>query len=621
MPPAFSALLLTLVGSVAMAQTPARDPRPAGAAPPTGTASISGTVVVAGSGQPARRARVNLSSSEPRVSFTKATDEEGRFAFVNLPAGKYSLSASKPGHVTASYGQHRPGRPGTPIQLSDGDRFQAHLQLPRGGAITGMLLDDRGEATPGIAVRAMRWTIASGQRTLQSAGTGSTDDRGIYRVYGLQPGDYIVCASPRGTIGPDVDRVRIQLEAMRREVEAAAQRGVEQERTLVERVAAMESQVSDDEQTIGYAPVCFPGTAAPASASVITLAPGEERIGVDFQLQLAPFARVEGLVMNPAGGPLQNTQLTLVGGGDGPSAERRSARADAEGRFRFTAVPPGQYTLIARATLRQSPGQPGTVSAPVAQAAQRAVELRRAAEQATVLFSMMDVSVDGRNLTDVILTLQPGMSVSGQIAFDGATPPPTDLNRARVTLNAVAPGPMRPMASSASARVDASGRFTINNVLPGRYRLSGSSGATGWVVESAVINGQDTADFPIEIRPNQQVTGAAITFTDRQSEFTGGVVNDRNEPVSLYTVIVYPSDQRYWTGPSRRIQTSRPGTDGRFTFRNLPPGDYRLATVFDPEPGSWYDPAYLQQLDGSSTQFSIAPGEKKVMDVRVSGTR
>jgi uncharacterized protein (DUF2141 family) len=621
MPPAFSALLLTLVGSVAMAQTPARDPRPAGAAPPTGTASISGTVVVAGSGQPARRARVNLSSSEPRVSFTKATDEEGRFAFVNLPAGKYSLSASKPGHVTASYGQHRPGRPGTPIQLSDGDRFQAHLQLPRGGAITGMLLDDRGEATPGIAVRAMRWTIASGQRTLQSAGTGSTDDRGIYRVYGLQPGDYIVCASPRGTIGPDVDRVRIQLEAMRREVEAAAQRGVEQERTLVERVAAMESQVSDDEQTIGYAPVCFPGTAAPASASVITLAPGEERIGVDFQLQLAPFARVEGLVMNPAGGPLQNTQLTLVGGGDGPSAERRSARADAEGRFRFTAVPPGQYTLIARATLRQSPGQPGTVSAPIAQAAQRAVELRRAAEQATVLFSMMDVSVDGRNLTDVILTLQPGMSVSGQIAFDGATPPPTDLNRARVTLNAVDPGPMRPMASSASARVDASGRFTINNVLPGRYRLSGSSGATGWVVESAVINGQDTADFPIEIRPNQQVTGATITFTDRQSEFTGGVVNDRNEPVSLYTVIVYPSDQRYWTGPSRRIQTSRPGTDGRFTFRNLPPGDYRLATVFDPEPGSWYDPAYLQQLDGSSTQFSIAPGEKKVMDVRVSGTR
>jgi hypothetical protein len=416
-----------------------------------------------------------------------------------------------------------------------------------------------------------------------------------------------------------MDRVRIQLEAMRREVEAAEQRGAGQERALVERVAAMESQVSDDEQTVGYAPVCFPGTAAPASASLITLAAGEERIGVDFQLQLAPFARVEGVVMNPTGAPLQNTQLTLAGGGDGPSADRRSARADAEGRFRFTAVPPGQYTLIARATLRRSPGQPGTVSVPIAQA-QGAGE-RRTAEQPMVLFSTLDVSVDGRNLTDVILTLQPGMSVSGQIAFDGATPPPTDLSRARATLSAVAPGPVRTIASSASARVDASGRFTINNVLPGRYRLSGSSGATGWVVESAVINGQDAADFPIEIRPNQQLRGATITFTDRQSEFTGTIVNERNEPVSLYTVVVYPSDQRYWSGPSRRIQTTRPATDGRFTFRNLPPGDYRLATVFDPEPGSWYDPAYLQQLDRSSTQFSIAPGEKKVMDVRVSGAR
>jgi hypothetical protein len=140
-------------------------------------------------------------------------------------------------------------------------------------------------------------------------------------------------------------------------------------------------------------------------------------------------------------------------------------------------------------------------------------------------------------------------------------------------------------------------------------------------VDAAVINGQDTTDFPIEIRASQHVTGATLTFTDRQSEFSGAVVNERNEPVSAYTVIVYPADQRYWIGQSRRTQTSRPGTDGRFTFRNLPPGDYRLATVFDPEPGSWYDPAFLQQLDGSSTRFSIAAGEKKAMDVRLSSAK
>jgi hypothetical protein len=326
--------------------------------------------------------------------------------------------------------------------------------------------------------------------------------------------------------------------------------------------------------------------------------------------------------MNPTGAPLQNVRLTLVTAGDLASPDTRTARADTDGRFTFTAVPPGQYTLIARATGRLAPGQPRTAAAAsVAEAQQRALEQRRATEQADVFYSTLDMSVDGRNLTNVILTLQPGVTVSGQVAFDGSTPPPADLTRGRVTLTAVGAGPMRTVSSSASARVDASGRFTITNVLPGRYRLAGSSGASGWVVESAVISGQDTTDFPTEIRPNQNVTGATITFTDRPSEFSGAIVNERNEPVSAYTVIVYPADQRYWTGQSRRIQTNRPGTDGRFTFRNLPPGDYRLATVFDPEPGSWYDPAYLQQLDASSTRFSIAAGEKKVLDVRVSSAK
>ena len=614
-------MLLPLWASASAQTTPPRDARRPGAAVAAGTASVTGTVVVTGSGQPARKARVTLSGGELRGTLTRTTDDQGRFAFAALPAGRYSLSVSKASHVSATYGQHRPGsgRPGTPIQLADGQHFEAQLQLPRGGAITGTVVDEHAETTPGIQLRALRYVMQSGHRRLQPAGSGTTDDRGIFRIFGLQPGEYVVCATPRGTVGTDMDRMRTEMDAMRRRAETLAQRDATQARAMLDRATFMETQLNVDEQATGYSPVCFPGTPTPANASVVTLGLGEERGGVDFQLQLVPLARIEGSVMNPLGAPLQNVQVSLMTAGDVSSFGTRTARPDAEGGFRMSGVPPGQYTLVARATVR-----PSARTAAQAQAG-RAREMsagRTAAEQVR-LWSMMDVSIDGRNLTNVLLSLQPGMTVTGQIVFDGTTQqPPTDLTRARVTLMPFNPAPaLRTVVTSAAGRVDAAGRFTIPNVVPGRYRLSGSSGASGWFVESAVVAGQDTVDFPVEIRANQNVTGASITFTDRQTAITGTVVNERNEPVSAYTIVVYAADPRYWTGLSRRIQTARPGTDGRFTFRNLPPGDYRLATVFDPEPGAWLDPTYLQQLDSSATRLSLTAGEQKVQDIRVSGAR
>ncbi len=614
-----TALAMFLLASSATAQPP-RDTRPATTAT-TGTASISGTVVVAGSGAPARRARVTLSGIEPRGVLTRVTGDEGRFAFTGIPAGRYSLSASKPGHVTVIYGQHRPGagRAGTPIQLADGQQFQARLQMPRGGVITGTILDERAEATPGIQIRAMRAVIQRGERTLQSAGSGTTDDRGVYRIFGLQPGEYVVCATPRGSIAVDMERMQVELEALRRKLETVEPADTIAAQDARESATFLKSQDGEAPQQTGFAPVCYPGSGSPAAGAIV-LGIGEERMAVDFQLQAVPLARVEGTVVNPSGAPLQNVQVTLAAAGDVALLANRTARADGDGRFRILAVPPGQYTLTARAAVRLSRDAtptPQTAAEKVIAAGQA-----RAASGRVQLWSTLDVAVEGAGLTDVVLSLHPGVSVSGQVAFDGATQPPADLSRVRVTLNPLnPPGVMRGLASAATGRVDAAGRFTIPDVAPGRYRLSASGGGSGWSVESAAMAGQDAADFPLEIRANQNVTGVTITFTDRQTELTGAVVDERNQPVSAYTVVVYAADPRYWVGVSRRIQATRPGTDGRFTFRNLPPGDYRLATLFDPEPGSWYDPAFLQQLEASSTTFSLAAGEKKVQNVRVSSAR
>jgi len=90
-------------------------------------------------------------------------------------------------------------------------------------------------------------------------------------------------------------------------------------------------------------------------------------------------------------------------------------------------------------------------------------------------------------------------------------------------------------------------------------------------------------------------------------------------PTSDYTIIVFPSDTQYWLPQSRRIQSTRPGTDGTYTVRGLPPGDYLMSAVTDVEPGAWFDPSFLETLKSSSTPIHLSEGEKKTQDLRLAG--
>ncbi len=215
------------------------------------------------------------------------------------------------------------------------------------------------------------------------------------------------------------------------------------------------------------------------------------------------------------------------------------------------------------------------------------------------------------------LALQPGLTLSGRIAFEGAAAMPADLTRVRVSIApADRAGAARSLLSSSAGRVDASGRFTIANIVPGAYRLSGGGGGQSWSIKSAIVEGQDTLDFPVEMK--QDVAGAVVTFTDRQAEISGTVSDERGRPSTTATVVLYPADEQFRTGTSRRIRAARPATDGTFTFTNVAPGEYRLAPATDPEPGAWYDPGFLDQLDGGSIRITVGEGEKKSQAVRVS---
>ena len=283
---------------------PARDPRPADDTP-AGTASIVGTIVVAGSGAPARRARVTLNGEALRTTRAVIADDEGRYTFAGLPAGRFTLSASKLGHLPVTYGQRvsGSGRPGTPIQLEDGQRLTIRLQMPRGGVIAGTVLDEHGEPAVGTQVRVYRYNRQSGVRTPQLAGNDGTDDRGMYRIYGLQIGDYLVAAIPRPQAvlgGAIADRIQEAVSALAPQSQAGSQIAA----TVLDRLGAAQAGIAQPQPpregpATGYAPVFYPGTSNTSGATTVALNAGEEKLGVDFQLQLVTTARVEGMVIFP----------------------------------------------------------------------------------------------------------------------------------------------------------------------------------------------------------------------------------------------------------------------------------------------------------------------------------
>ena len=104
---------------------------------------------------------------------------------------------------------------------------------------------------------------------------------------------------------------------------------------------------------------------------------------------------------------------------------------------------------------------------------------------------------------------------------------------------------------------------------------------------------------------------------DKTQELSGTIQDTLGKPTADYTIVLFAAEKTFWVPQSRRIQGVRPSTDGKFTVRGIPAGEYRLTAVTDVEPGEWFDPAFLEQLMSASIPVSVREGEKKVQDIKV----
>jgi protocatechuate 3,4-dioxygenase beta subunit len=582
---------------------------------PPATGVIAGVVVIADSGHPLDKVRLNLSGREIRGSRSMQTDDDGRFVFPALPAGLYTLSASRSGYVGVVYGQTQPGagRSGTPIQLAEGQKLtDIKMSIPRGGVVTGTVFDEKGRPSVGTSVRVSRWSMSNGERRLTSAGSSSTDDRGIYRVYGLAPGQYVVHAIPRNqTVSVSYIESVERIEETLARVNVVSGGGVVWTGDSGVSIQVPELPGNDDARE-GYAPVYYPSTLDLAAAQAVDVGVSQEKTGIDLNLQQVPLATITGQVLVPPGISMTNIRIRLVNTGvTVPGMSTPSSRAGRDGAFTFRAVPPGQYRAVAVNTARNVPANAvapllGGVALPPG-------------NNRLQFWAAADVQVFGQPVNGLTMVMQPGQVVSGQVVFQGtALPPPENLRRVRLSLSPASSASQAGI-SSVSTNLDENGHFQFLGVVPGEYRLRASSGVSGWWAKSAMAGGRDVLDSMLTVTERESIANLTLTMVDRSAGVRGVLQDAMSRPTADYTVILFPADPRYWLPLSRRIHATRPATDGQFAFSALPAGDYRLAAVTDVESGAWYDPEFLRQLLAASIPIPIGEGEARVQNMRVAG--
>ena len=537
-------------------RTPPRAGRP-GEDPQKGTAVMRGSVVAADTGAPLRRAMIRAMSSDGRGGGMTTTDVDGRFEIKELPAGRYSLTATKAGYVTTQYGQRRPDQQGTMLEILDGQLVdKIALALPRGGVVTGRLLDEFGDPVAGAQVNALRSRYVNGGRRLVPMGFGQTDDLGAFRIYGLVPGEYFISGS-------------LRMQGMMMMPGSTTSATVE-----------------------GYAPTYFPGTPNAGEAQRVAVKVSAETSNITFSLTATRLARISGRVVSSTGEP-QVQGMLMANLADRGTAMMMTGFSNsmtrADGTFQLTGLAPGTYNVVARPR-----GMPDGNSE----------------------FGQARVTVGADDVENVLIVTGKGAIARGVVTTDENTAPPF---RPQLVSLFARPIEMDVMGiNPGEGRVNDDWNFEISGLSDRRVLMANISDTPDWALKSITLNGQDVTDTPLEFVPGQVVEGLHVILTRKRTDLSGNILDENGRPDTDVSVIVFAQDSKRWTAGSRFLRSTRPSQDGRYTLRGLPPDDYFVVAVRDVESGEWQDPEFLETMRDSAMRVSLNEGETKVQDLKSS---
>jgi hypothetical protein len=533
----FVCLLLMVASSFGVSAQFQEDESKSGA---PGTGTVRGRVIDE-TGQPVPHATVyvNASVALPQRHIT-FTDDAGNFQINDLDALIYNVGASAPSYVTT------PREPDSlPSYFRIGDSVT--ISMLKGGVVTGTVTTATGEPMVQMWVRAILIRDANGQppAALRFPPARSTDDRGVYRIYGLTPGTYLVSAGGGGPYGYSIN--------------------------------------GHDTETPTYAP-----SATRDGAAEITVRAGEETSGVDIRYRNEPGHAVSGVVNGPiAPNSSSSININLTQIIDGiPQSSFFSYQLPASKGFAFYGVADGDYDIIAQSFLDQ-----GEIVA----SEPRRIMVKGADVTGVELVLKGLASISGRLTLEASTAAEcknmrhPLLSETLLIARRSEKNPSKD----RAFSNLFAQG-----------SPDKSGSFLLRNLAPGQFNLDVRFFAKYWYLRSIAreptaaqpVTGRvgfnnrqtDAARSGISLKFGERVSGLTVTLAEGAASLRGAVKTAAGEsiPPKLYLYLA-PAEKENAEDVLRFFITPIPA-EGTFGINNLPPGRYWVLTrvAADNEPQS-----------------------------------
>lgn len=529
--------------------------------------------VVDDANQPVRNATVlalNQGQSS-RIAYDSSAARTGRYVVSNLDPGVYRIAASAPGFIqeydfTAPASSQPLYRPGDSVTL----------RLTRGGVVTGRVVDTEGSAVVGARVTAVRVRDLSGRPAQDNAfeffrpRERRTDDRGVYRLYGLTPGSYIVLVGGKPQFN----------------------------------FSARPTAYDTD------APTYYPSTTRDGAVE-LQVQTGQELTDIDIRYRGDKGHSVGGAVagasaVNPSNPFVATIALshTATGSLEGTAFIQGDAAART---FSFDGIPDGEYDLVASSFAQNDSGMS---SPPV------------------------HVSVRGADVTGLRLTLVPLGSLAGRVGFEplkaaDAAKPECQKQRAFVPQETLVfarrdggVDPAQPrnyfQSNGNEAPPDAKGDFTLRNVRDGRYRLDArlldenlflraatlppvaATAATAPARPATPVATATDAARGFQLKPGERIAGALVQISAGAAALRGRVAAGEGEqlPDNLRVYLVPAERER--AEDVLRYSEADVQPDGAFTFKNLAPGHYLLVARIAPTEPDPRQPARPLALDANA---------------------